>query len=282
LFGISRQVYYRAIKQKEKSLEKAEGVVKMVNTIRERMPRIGTRKLYNKLYEKLKEIKVGRDKMFKILSANHLLIKPKRSYRKTTFTHHRFKKHKDLVSDLKLERPEQVWVSDITYIGARNKELYLALVTDAYSKKIVGYNLSKSLNASGSVKALQMGIKDRKYKTDTLIHHSDKGIQYCCEEYQKKLKNNKILCSMTQNYDPYSNAIAERVNGILKQEFLLEEVDQPFEIMQKIIKQSVEIYNSERPHYSCNYLTPIEMHLQREVEIKTYKTKNQLKENSNN
>jgi putative transposase len=235
------------------------------------MPRLGARKLYNILYDQLEIIKVGRDKFFRILSANHLLVKPTRSYRKTTNTHHRFKKHKDLVSNLKPERPEQIWVSDITYLGGRRKELYLALVTDAYSKKIVGFNLSNSLNASGAISALKMGIKERIYSNGQLIHHSDKGIQYCCEEYQNVLKNNRILCSMTQNYDPYSNAIAERVNGIIKGEFQLEEIDCEFDVMQKIVKQSIEIYNNERPHFSCNYFTPKQMHLQQSVEIKTYK-----------
>jgi transposase InsO family protein len=271
LFGISRQVYYRSINNRNKGLVKAEKVISLVKEIRTRMPRLGARKLYNILYDQLEIIKVGRDKFFRILSANHLLVKPTRSYRKTTNTHHRFKKHKDLVSNLKPERPEQIWVSDITYLGGRRKELYLALVTDAYSKKIVGFNLSNSLNASGAISALKMGIKERIYSNEQLIHHSDKGIQYCCEEYQNVLKNNRILCSMTQNYDPYSNAIAERVNGIIKGEFQLEEIDCEFDVMQKIVKQSIEIYNNERPHFSCNYFTPKQMHLQQSVEIKTYK-----------
>jgi putative transposase len=235
------------------------------------MPRLGSRKLYNLLYNQLEIIKVGRDKFIKILSANHLLVKPRRSYHKTTNTHHRFKKHKDLVSNLKPERPEQIWVSDITYIGGRKRELYLALVTDAYSKKIVGFNLSNSLNAFGAISALKMGIKGRVYSDEQLIHHSDKGIQYCCEEYQNILKNNKIQCSMTQNYDPYSNAIAERVNGIIKGEFQLEEIDCELDVMQKIVEQSIKIYNNERPHFSCNYLTPKQMHLQQSIEIKSYK-----------
>jgi len=264
-------VYYRSINNRRKSLTKAEKVITLVKEIRTRMPRLGARKLYNMLYNQLDKIKVGRDKFFKILSANHLLVKPTRSYRKTTNTHHRFKKHKDLISNVKPERPEQIWVSDITYIGGRRKELYLALVTDAYSKKIVGFNLSNSLNASGAISALKMGIKERIYRSEHLIHHSDKGIQYCCEEYQNILKNNKIQCSMTQNYDPYSNAIAERVNGIIKGEFQLEEIDCELDVMQKIVKQSIEIYNNERPHFSCNYFTPKQMHLQQSIEIKTYK-----------
>jgi transposase InsO family protein len=264
-------VYYRSINNRRKSLTKAEKVVTLVREIRTRMPRLGARKLYNLLYDQLEIIKVGRDKFIKILSANHLLVKPRRSYHKTTNTHHRFKKHKDLVSNLKPERPEQIWVSDITYIGGRKRELYLALVTDAYSKKIVGFCLSNSLNASGAISALKMGIKGRVYSDEQLIHHSDKGIQYCCEEYQKILKNNKIQCSMTQNYDPYSNAIAERVNGIIKGEFQLEEIDCELDAMQKIVEQSIKIYNNERPHFSCNYLTPKQMHLQQSIEIKSYK-----------
>lgn len=186
------------------------------------MPRLGTRKLYHILEPKLVKLNIGRDKLFQILGANHLLITPKRNYIITTNTHHRFHKHKDLIQDIELKRPEQVWVSDITYLGTRSNHMYLSLITDAYSKKIVGYYVSNNLNTTSSIQALLMAIKSRKYKTEKLIHHSDKGIQYCSNDYQEILNKNKILCSMTERYDPYSNAIAERINGVIKNEFLLE------------------------------------------------------------
>lgn len=202
-----------------------------------------------------------------------MLITPKRSYRTTTNTHHRFKKHQDLVCDLTLTRPEQVWVSDITYLGSRKNHQYLALVTDAYSKRIMGYHLSDNLKTEGPVKALKMAIKNRKYQNEELIHHSDKGLQYCSDEYQQLLTRKGIRCSMTENYDPYSNAIAERVNGILKHEFLLEEYALDTSQMDKVIKQSIQIYNTLRPHLSCYMHTPDKMHQQRAISIKTYKNK---------
>jgi putative transposase len=273
LFGINRQVYYRKIEAKKRNELKVEQVISMIREIRLKMPRLGTRKLYHILEPKLVKLNIGRDKLFQILGANHLLITPKRNYIITTNTHHRFQKHKDLIQDIELKRPEQVWVSDITYLGTRSNHMYLSLITDAYSKKIVGYYVSNNLNTTSSIQALLMAIKSRKYKTEKLIHHSDKGIQYCSNDYQEILNKNKILCSMTERYDPYSNAIAERINGVIKNEFLLENYNLELVVMRKIVKESIEIYNEKRPHYSCNYLTPNQMHNQNSITIKSYKTK---------
>ena len=243
----------------------------MVLDIRKQMPRIGTRKLYYLLSDQLQDLGIGRDKLFAILNANHLCIKPKRSYHVTTNSHHRFRKHKNLITEKLLTRPEEVWVSDITYLGSRNNHSYLALITDAYSKKIVGYDVSNSLSVDGTINALKMAIKNRKYKKENLIHHSDRGIQYCSNEYQKLLKRHQITCSMTESYDPYANAVAERVNGILKDEFNLELYNVNLVTMKKLVKDSIYIYNVKRPHYSCNMLTPERMHQQNVVKIKTYK-----------
>ena len=272
LLGVSRQVYYRSLWSKQKNRTRAEEVVSMVAGLRRDMPRLGFRKLYYRLYKPLRELGVGRDKFLSILKANHLLIRPKRNYRITTDSHHRFRKHKNQIEDLSPERPEQVWVSDITYIGGRNRNIYLALVTDAYSKKIMGYDLSDSLATAGSLRALKMAIKQRKYK-DRLIHHSDRGLQYCSNDYQKLLKKKMIIPSRTESYDPYANAIAERVNGILKQEFLLEDYQVDIKTMKLIVDNAVRIYNAKRPHWSCYMRTPEQMHLQRKVEIRTYKNK---------
>lgn len=246
MVGINRQKYYRSFWITSEKQSKVNTVLSLVNEVRLLMPRIGTRKLY------------------------HMLITAKRNYRKTTESHHRFYKHKNLIEHLSLERPEQVWVSDITYIGGRDKNCYLALITDAYSKKIVGYDLSDSLAADGSLRALNMAIKERRYN-DPLIHHSDRGLQYCSNDYQKRLKKKNIIPSMTESYDPYANAIAERVNGILKQEFLLEEYHVDLQTMKRLVEDSIRIYNTLRPHWSCYMKTPNEMHRQRNVKIKTYK-----------
>lgn len=160
------------------------------------MPRIGTRKLYHLLHAPLTELRVGRDKLFRILRCNHLLVTPQRSYRKTTSSHHRFHKHKNLVEQLEVTRPEQVWVSDITYIGGRGNT-YLALVTDAYSKRIMGYDLSENLATAGSIRALKMAERHRIYRNQPLIHHSDRGLQYCSNGYQKQLEKSRITPSMT-------------------------------------------------------------------------------------
>jgi transposase InsO family protein len=234
------------------------------------MPRIGFRKLYHILSEPLRELKIGRDKLLLILKANHMLITPKKNYRITTNSHHRFRKHKNLIIDMKVTQPEQVWVSDITYIGGRDRNCYLALITDAYSKKIMGYDVSGSLNTDGSLRALDMADRQRRYKTK-IIHHSDRGLQYCSNDYQEALKKKKIIPSMTENYDPYANAIAERVNGILKQEFLLEDYQVDIEMMKLLVKDAVRIYNTKRPHWSCYMKTPDEMHKQRQIKIRTYK-----------
>ena len=270
LLGLSRQVYYRRSWSKAKKQAKAEEVVRMVNDIRSAMPRLGFKKLYHLLYEPLRELNVGRDKLLAILKANQLLVMPKRSYRTTTNSHHRFRKHKNLVAELPLTRPEQVWVSDITYIGGRDRSCYLALVTDAYSKKIMGYDVADSLATEGSLRALGMAIRHRAYR-DKLIHHSDRGLQYCSNDYQAALKKKKITPSMTESYDPYANAIAERVNGILKQEFLLEDYQVDVKTMKRMVEDAVRIYNTKRPHYSCYMKTPEQMHRQQQVKIRTYK-----------
>lgn len=248
-------------------------------SIRRKMPRIGTRKLYFMLRGSLRALSVGRDRLFRILRANHLLIVSKRRYYITTNSHHRFKKHKDLIEGLLVERPEQVWVSDITYLGHRNEPYYLSLVTDAYSKLIVGYAVSSNMNAVNSINALKMAVRNRKYREERLIHHSDRGIQYCSDGYQKVLSKCNIQCSMTESYDPYRNAIAERVNGILKQEFGLGDFQYDLSTMKKIVAESIHIYNNHRPHYSCHMRTPVQMHQQKAIKIRTYKTKNSNKDN---
>jgi transposase InsO family protein len=277
LFGINRQIYYRSTKRSRTSKNKAEQVVELVENIRMKMPKIGGRKLYFMLNEPLKTLKIGRDKFFNILKANHLLITPKRSYHITTNSHHRFRKHKNLVLDYQITKPNQVWVADITYIGNRKKPSYLSLITDAYSKKIVGHHVAENLTTEGSLLALKKAINTTELKELSLIHHSDRGLQYCSDEYQKILEKNNIKCSMTQNSDPYENAVAERINGILKQEFNIDKFDVETKIKRKIVEESIEIYNELRPHFSNHYLTPNQMHKQEKLKIKTYKNKNQSK-----
>lgn len=272
MFGVDRQVYYRSIKRTKTRQNVASKIVSLVQEIRERQSRIGTRKLYFMLYEKLRLLKIGRDKFFTILRANHLLITPKRSYHITTMSHHRFRKYPNKIKTKSITRSNQVWVSDITYIGRRDKPCYLSLITDAYSKKIVGYEVSSTMCTKYVIKALKMAQKQRKTKED-LIHHSDRGLQYCSEQYQYYLNKFNIECSMTENSDPYENAIAERINGILKQEFMIHNYHLELSIMKLVVEEAIKIYNNERPHCSNNMLTPSQMHLTHNKKYKTYKTK---------
>ena len=278
MLGISRQAVYQSIKRKETRAKVLSQIKPLVVAIRREMPRIGTRKLYYLLkldLDKL-EIKIGRDALFTYLKSEHLLIKPKKNYTKTTNSKHWLRKHPNLLKDIVPERPEHVFVSDITYVKSRERTHYLSLVTDAYSRKIVGYKLSNDMSAENVVQAFKMAIKHRNYK-DKLIHHSDRGLQYCANEYQKLLSKNDIQPSMTQNSDPYENAVAERINGILKQEFSIDKYNKDLPIMKQIIKETVAIYNQKRPHLSNHMLTPNQMHDQSKLIMKTYKTKNSIK-----
>ena len=243
--------------------------------IRSKMPRIGTRKLMYLIQDDLEElkIKIGRDSLFDFLRTEHLLIKPKRSHIKTTNSHHWMKKHPNLIENINIHKPEQVWVSDITYIKTDQGYNYLSLVTDAYSKKIMGYELCDNLSVDGPLRAIEMAIKNRKHKDHQLIHHSDRGIQYCSSQYVAKLKNNNIDISMTQNGDPYENAIAERINGILKYEFLLINGFNDQLQAKKGIAESIKIYNELRPHLSCGMLTPAVTHQQQKITVKKWNKK---------
>lgn len=277
LFGIDRQVYYRKIKRRKDKQSNAFKVVAMVKDIRQSMPRIGSKKLYYILNNELKELKIGRDKFIDILRANHQLIVPKRSYHVTTNSHHRFRKHQNQILELQIQRPEQVWVSDITYIGKRENPYYLSLVIDAYSKKIMGFNVADNMNTESSLAALRNAVKQRKDKGLSLIHHSDRGLQYCSNEYQKLLNKSDINCSMTQNSDPYENVVADRINGILKQEFNIDKFNEKLPVIKLLVKNANEIYNQKRPHYSNYLLTLDQMHEQSKIVMRTYKRKNSCK-----
>jgi putative transposase len=246
----------------------------LVMRIRCRMPRIGTRKLYYLIKNELTElnIKLGRDVLFNFLRAEYLLIKPKRSYTKTTNSQHWMKKYPNLINNMEITKPEQLWVSDITYIKTEQGHNYLSLITDVYSKKIMGYELLDNLSMKGPVKALESALKSRKY-THELLHHSDRGLQYCSSEYINKLKDNNVKISMTENGDPYENAIAERINGILKYEFLIIDGFKTHVEAVNVIDESILIYNNERPHLSCEMLTPNQTHLQQKIQRKIWKKK---------
>ena len=238
-------------------------VLDFVARIRCRQPRIGTRKLHHLLNsETNKCLNIGRDRLFTLLNEHRLLIPVKRAYHKTTNSHHRFYRHPNLLKpgpgQIKALHPEQVWVADITYLPLRTGTAYLSLVTDACSRKIMGYYVGENLQTENVIRAYRRALRKRKTK-EPLIHHSDRGIQYCSARYQSEHERNGITCSMTDGYDCYQNALAERINGILKNEFLL---SRPADLAQAqiMVEESVAIYNHERPHQSLKYKTPDEVH----------------------
>ncbi len=225
------------------------------------MPRLGGKKLYRILKPDLEKLgKIGRDKFFDILGRHHLLVERKRNYTVTTNSLHRFYKYTNLLYDRKITASNQCWVCDITYIRTRQGFVYLFLITDAYSRKIVGYCLSGSLSIEGAIKALKMAFKQRGKISEGLIHHSDRGIQYCSKDYVKLLLKNKVQISMTQENHCYENAKAERVNGILKDEFLLDSTFNDIGTARKAVGQAVETYNMLRPHWALDLLTPQQVH----------------------
>lgn len=224
------------------------------------MPRIGTRKLYHMLTEALQghKTKIGRDKLFDLLEENGMLVR-RRKRRKisTTDSNHPFRRYPNLIRELQVIRPNQLWVSDITYIRLVDEFCYLSLVTDAYSRKIVGYCLYPTLQKEGPLAALQMALNNLPSTgIESLIHHSDRGKQYCCDAYVNMLMERKVTISMTEKGDPYENALAERINRTLKEEFLLDNGFNNFELALATTSNAINIYNGQRPHDSCNRLTP--------------------------
>jgi transposase InsO family protein len=258
LFGKTRQAFYEQKWRIEKRSMEEELVVKQVLLIRKTLPKLGGRKLHHMLQNFMEQhrINMGRDQLFDLLSEQGLLIKKRKRRVSTTNSNHRFRKYPNMTKGLEINRSEQLWVSDITYLSTRQGFVYLSLITDAYSKKIVGYNVENNLATEGCIKALQMALEGRKQRKRLLIHHSDRGIQYCSSAYVELLQSNSITISMTEKGDPHENAIAERVNGILKDEFNLYQTFSSISHAKSVVKQSVFYYNNHRPHGTCDYLTP--------------------------
>jgi putative transposase len=269
LFDRSRQAFY----QKQQFLyEEAAAehiIVERVKKIRKSQPRIGCRKLLIKLAQE--SLEIGRDELFDVLRQNGLLVRRRRNGIRTTQSSHWLRKYPNLIRHFEPAKPNQLWVSDITYVETTQGFLYLFLITDAYSRKIVGFNLSDNLDANNAVEALKMALKPMKTDCSGLIHHSDRGVQYCSDKYVKLLNKRNLMISMTENGDPLENAIAERVNGILKDEWLHDMGKMDKATMHKTIPQIIHIYNTERPHMSLDMLTPDVAHQMSEKLKKRWK-----------
>jgi len=235
-----------------------------VRSIRASQPRLGTRKLHWLLKDIMKDtgIKMGRDKLFTLLREHDLLVKPRRRWVRTTDSNHTYRKYPNLIKGYEPSGPEQIWSSDITYVLTDRGFVYVSLIMDHYSKRIMGYHVHETLEADGPLQSLRMALKNRRYPEARLIHHSDQGTQYCNGEYIGLLKRNGIQISMAPPGNPYENALSERINGTIKIEFYLGDRFKDIDQVRKAMKEAVELYNNCRPHASCDFLTPQQAHLQ--------------------
>ncbi|MBC7829277.1 MAG: IS3 family transposase [Chitinophagaceae bacterium] len=273
MFGKCRSALYDYEKRLHSDYFTDDIILQHVHDLRVKMPRIGTRKLHYLLVPMLAEhgIGLGRDQLFDLLDEHKLLIRRRKRKAITTDSRHWMHKWPNQIKELTIIRPEQLWVSDITYIRLDKQWAYLSLVTDAYSRQIMGYSFRTDMSVQGCSEALQMALSNRRYPWANLIHHSDRGSQYCSAPYVKLLHDNGIAISMTENGDPYENALAERMNGIIKDEFNLYESRVNLPETMLLIRQSINAYNHQRPHSSCNMLTPAKAHLETGILKKQWK-----------
>ncbi len=258
LFGRSKQAFYQHHRKADENRIDKERILLYIKEIRDNLPGCGVRKIHEMLRRYHQTCHIGRDRLFDLLREEGMLIRKRKRKKRTTYSDHHMRVYPNAVTDVIPVRPNEIWVSDITYLQYLDKDYYLFLVTDAYSHKIVGWTLSDNMKVNNAVQALRMALRQRKDKNH-LIHHSDRGSQYASYKYMRLLKRNGIMPSMTENGDPRENAIAERVNGILKEEF--------FKYMQltennidKEIANAITNYNTRRIHYSIGLMTPEEAH----------------------
>ena len=263
LFGKSRQAWYEAQKRSEHEDLQGAMLLSEVRRLRIDLPSVGVDVLHHQLtqFRQQHGIKVGRDKLANLLRKSGLLIRRKARRAKTTWSHHRFFKYPNLTVGKKVVAPNRLWVSDLTYLLIARGFVYLSLITDAYSRKIVGWAVDELLGASGPLTALKMALKANKGRLHSeLIHHSDRGVQYCCKDYIALLKGSKIAISMTEQGDPYENALAERTNRTIKEEMLQNRGFADYSAAKIAVERAIVNYNSLRPHGSCDYHTPEQAH----------------------
>lgn len=259
---MSRQNYYARHRHRQRREVDGQLVEKLVQQERQEQSRLGTRKLYHLLKPQLEKagVRMGRDRMFEELRKRGLLLEPvPAQYPRTTQSYHNLPVFGNVIKDLEVTAPNQVWVSDITYLRTRESFVYLALITDKYSRKIVGWHAGDSLEAVGCVRALESALSELP-KGRAPIHHSDQGSQYCCHEYVNRLQESGLRISMTETDHCAENALAERMNGILKQEYGLGAELPSKEVAYLAVQQGIELYNTRRPHGALNYRMPAQVH----------------------
>jgi transposase InsO family protein len=257
IFGYTRQGYYKHLKIQSERAIRDEEVLKVVKLIRLRQAKIGGKKLHKMIQP---DIKIGRDYLFSLLQSQGLLVKTKRKFTKTTISGSLKVKHPNLIKHAELTHTNQAWVVDITFINTCNGFVYLYLVTDLYSRKIIAHHVADNLHAKTACIALKAALTTTKTPKD-IIHHSDQGIQYMSKQYQDILQSNSMLCSTTGKDHCYDNAVAERVNGILKHEFGLSQTMPSLKVAREMADEAVSIYNNERIHASLGYQTPASMYI---------------------
>jgi len=257
-FGLSRQGHWRWAASEPRQALEVEVIVELVMGIRRRMPRLGGRKLHYLLRPDLERmgLALGRDRLFELLRRQGLPIHPRRRSTRTTNSFHRFRVWPNLLRELEVSRPDQVWVADLTYLRCERQFVYLFLVSDRFSRKIVGWALGETLEARWALDALAMALAGAQGPVAGLIHHSDRGVQYCCEDYVKALTTAAVGISMAEAGNPYENAVAERICGILKSEFYLDRTFEGPRAARTAAVDAIGIYNHERPHTSLKMLTP--------------------------
>jgi putative transposase len=260
--GITRQNYYAGRQRRQRRRVDGDLVEQLVQEQRQQQPRLGTRKLYWLLKGELEKagVKLGRDRMFEELRSKGLLVVRRRAWQpRTTQSRHALPVFRNLIKGLEVRQPNEVWVSDLTYLRTREGYLYLSLITDRMSRKIVGYHAADTLCASGSVRALEMALAELPAGAQP-IHHSDRGSQYCCHEYAGKLQERGLRISMTETDHCAENALAERMNGILKGEYGLAEEFGTKQQARRSIQQAAYLYNRCRPHTALGYRFPHQVH----------------------
>lgn len=262
-FGVTRQAYYQNNWEGISTTLEEDLILQKVRLIRKNHRRIGTRKLYEMIWPFMQEhrIKMGRDALFNLLSTNQLLVRKRKRRIQTTNSSHWFRKYPNLIRDFVPTAINQLWVSDITYWKINGGHVYISFVTDAFSHKIVGYQVADTMEAVESIQALKMSLSALRAEPHfQLTHHSDRGIQYCSYAYVKLLQDYNIKISMTENGDPLENAIAERINGIIKEEYLDGHLVNTTLEAKELLQLVVNLYNNERPHMSIGNLTPNQIH----------------------
>lgn len=262
LVGMTRQNYYKMRSIRKKQSIDEDLMLQFVRRERAVQPQLGGRKLLHLLRPELHEagVSIGRDRFFEFMGSKGLLIARRRRQVKTTDSRHGFVVYENLLKDMKLTDANQAFVSDITYIRTEEGFLYLALMMDAFSRMVVGYDCSDSLEAEGALRALSQTLRQLPAGS-IAVHHSDRGLQYCCHRYVEMLKSRGLRVSMTQENHCYENGRAERLNGILKQEYGLGETFLTKADAMRAVRQAVELYNCCRPHQALGYRTPMSVHI---------------------